>query len=444
METTVLAYHPKCAELPARRRFPFDILSIILSFSFIDDVINIAKAFGETANDVTKLIRERNGLPSLFRGLLKDPDTLIQYMRKTTCYLVGSRALNFMSPGSCESSSDWNFAIRDVDNVLEMKKVFEDLGVIWQESYDSMRYDLDKAVIFSGIVYNTRGKEQKIQLICTYRNSVVDMLLFSHSSPIQCMVAHFGIIHMQWFLTKNKSSLMWKDRLMDDEKDVISFNRNKCRHHKGLRTLNAMLDNHTINIVDSTTLDTVLSNCKREYDSYIASNGLACIDFVRMLDDNKHYDLIRTIIGILDSSVKQSIPRGIQNTIVASVLIYISLECTCINQLRLRDSASKYISRGYKHMYFDNYLCITSGWFYEYGSSYAVDESTYRMRNLADNDSLVLSVYSGKREDQFYNKDCIDWAKKYTWAEHKGSTVPICEIGRLMGRSATRATVGMF
>ncbi|KAK3698116.1 hypothetical protein LTR37_017074 [Vermiconidia calcicola] len=153
---------------PVARSF---ILYLIMLL--IGDIIRYAAPKLISAVRSRLLSLSRSGVPpniiDYFGKSFSDPQSLIAGMAKNNCLLSGSRALEYFVPGSCATTSDWDFytysSIYCIGGALLMLR---DSGVVWDDVYHPLRV-LRDATAPTTITMNRDDVKEHL-----YRNSLWD------------------------------------------------------------------------------------------------------------------------------------------------------------------------------------------------------------------------------------------------------------------------------
>lgn len=416
---------------------PTDCLHIILGYMFIDDVINTCLGLCQK-EQFTEVLRRRVSPLVYFSQLVDSPRDLLYSMCASKCVLGGSRAAEYVRPGSCTSESDWDFYIRgtkgDTDWIhMTMKDNLSSMGVEWvpsaEKDYAGMSFTLATGHI------QTKGRRHTIQLIYTGKHAPISSIIMFHSTPVQCMLTHLGAFHMYGSLSKLNAQVVWHGNIQQRTNRIHTYNMQICTQHRIQGSLEDEVEelgyDGTVDVIKESV--EVVTQWIQDFIS-ITSHPSAGI--------NEHHESLRLYIhGNVEQGLLKS--YGNEASVVMAYLIrhrYSSIviagrsRCMCIQRREL-DAVEKYKYRGYTVMDKSDYTTYSKDW---------KDISTgkpYRIRSIGDSESTIFPFYkyTGMCSDTLARKHIHDIAS-FRWAEFADKTSTVGMYSYSASRSESPAS----
>lgn len=398
----------------------FDCMSVLLEYICIENLIDTCLQFAYK-QDIKQLIHNRKSPVKFFSDLVADPHELLYYMAAYRCILGGSRVVDYFRPGSCTEESDWDFYIElglGDDNYVHssMKQSLEYMGVKWNtgDSYDYIGLDLS---VLRGEMTQGRGKGQKVQLISTINRLLLPTVVSFHSTPVQCIMTHFGAFHLYGKQIAASLQRVWSSNVESRFKEITRRNARYCEversKHSMMRTL-ALTSPVRVEsrvIVAVAYIRQQLSIYRqRLYDETIGVDDPGFIDHIVTLTQTDH------AMGSTDR------PNDICELIGHAIVVrmYMESDCTCIATNEL-SAIVKYRDRGFKRDASDMQLSVPG---YKTTKHSHID---YHIRSIGDSYSTIVPFYgyNSAYSDKVIHRHMLQICK-FKWFEFDRRTTCNC------------------
>ena len=390
---------------------PADCIKHILKYLSMKDSVNACLGLSNR-NDGLQLIRHRKSPLSLFSKLVPDAYQLMYYMCVYNFVLSGSRALDYMYPGSCDSTSDWNFyaytkAEDESDVFGSLKQAFTRMGVVWdKENPFRHSYGDNRLSIVHGHMTVGRGKGQIVQLCVSHNRNIMDTILSFRYTITQCIVTHYGAVHLYGKMCDSNRYIISQRHIALYDLMCKTHNDERCKRHASIAKLREIVKNSEM---ENTIMGMIEDMCKDHIADQTNHPIHPCCPEESVAED-------------IRLRVRNYEPVGRARTyILCNLEVCANIvrhKCVCVHNTWF-SQVSKYIDRGYYPTTSKDYLLETNDW------TNSTKIGLWRYRNAADKETTLLSFkgYGLPCPDDIVNTHILD-LRNAVWIEGLDAETP--------------------
>jgi hypothetical protein len=212
---------------------PLELLLQVIFLLDLDSARSFISALERNPNELRYLRRARESPLRIFGELTDSAEEFMAVMAASRCILVGSRALEFFSPGSCKENSNWNFfqdychGERGLEHRREVFLSYtRRLGVIWGEV--TLKRNQGTALYCEGTLVR-RGRTCNITLASRMGYaSAYEVVADAKFSTARCFVSGALAAHMYGDDAFTRTMHVWETSVGDCTKLETYRSQESC------------------------------------------------------------------------------------------------------------------------------------------------------------------------------------------------------------------------
>jgi hypothetical protein len=228
--------------------FPLEILYAILDHIDLDKIALtcVLLAPGISDDELHRIVIQRKSITRYLRQISSDPPELLNMMRKTSSFLIGPRAVNFLRPLNGIENSPWCFACQaNVLSNYRLMQYFKSRGVVWKTTKTTSMKVLTRSTranifVFNSYLEGTIVIDNDVNIIrlvwaCTREIGSHDQLhaitpmeyfILLGCNISQCMISYLGAFGLSKAAIFGNRSTKFQSIIADTEDHAI-YTKNK-------------------------------------------------------------------------------------------------------------------------------------------------------------------------------------------------------------------------